>query len=353
MPSVSYNVIGLMSGTSLDGVDLAFCKFTKDKTWQYEIVKCRTYPYSQKWQDLLANVQELPERIMRDVHLELGSYYAQLIENFINEYQLIPDFISSHGHTALHRPEQGISLQLGSGDVMARELKLAVVNDFRKKDVALGGQGAPLVPIGDHLLFAEYDLCLNLGGFSNVSYLEDGQRKAFDICPVNMPLNEAARITGHDHDDGGKMARSGDVHERLLSQLNRLEYYYKEGPKSLGREWYINEFKKRTDKKRLSPIDLLATLVEHMAMQIAKVIDSLPIKTVLVTGGGAYNTFLIERINYHCTADLTIPNNQLINYKEALIFAFLGVLRMRNEVNVLASVTGATKDHCAGIIHNP
>ncbi|NND94193.1 MAG: anhydro-N-acetylmuramic acid kinase [Flavobacteriales bacterium] len=353
MPSTSYNVIGLMSGTSLDGVDLAFCTFTKDKKWHYEIVQSRTYPYTQKWEDILANSQELPERILREVDNELGKYYAQLIENFINEYQLIPDFVSSHGHTALHRPDKGISLQLGSGEIMAHELRLAVVNDFRKKDVALGGQGAPLVPIGDHLLFSKYDLCLNLGGFSNVSYLDNGVRKAFDICPVNMALNEAVKVTGKEYDEDGNLARSGDVHESLLKLLNGLEYYQLKGPKSLGREWYISEFNKRVEKRRLSPIDLLATLVEHISMQISRVINELEVKKVLVTGGGAYNSFLMERLSYHCSADISIPDNDLVDFKEALIFAFLGVLRMRNEINVLSSVTGAPKDHCAGIIHKP
>jgi anhydro-N-acetylmuramic acid kinase len=236
---------------------------------------------------------------------------------------------------------------------MSHELRLPVVNDFRKKDVKNGGQGAPLVPIGDEYLFSEYDICLNLGGFSNVSYRKGGQRVAFDVCPANMPLNEVAKVTGKDFDEDGAMARSGDIQEGLLNQLNRLDYYSKVGPKSLGREWYISEFKKRMDKKRIPPIDLLATLVEHIAMQIARVFNSLQIKTALVTGGGAYNTFLIERIMHHSTADLTLPDNQLINYKEAMIFGFLGVLRVRNEVNVLSSVTGSPKDHCAGIIHKP
>jgi len=241
---LSYNVIGLMSGTSLDGVDLAFCTFTKDKSWVFEIVKGKTYPYPQKWQDILVNVHELPDRILRDVDMELGAHYAQLIENFINEFQLIPDFISSHGHTALHKPEKGITLQLGSGEIISRELKLAVINDFRKKDVELGGQGAPLVPIGDHFLFSDYDLCLNLGGFSNISYMLNGERIAYDICPVNMTLNEVARITGKEYDSNGNLARSGDIQEGLLKQLNALEFYSSPGPKSLGREWYVKVFKK-------------------------------------------------------------------------------------------------------------
>lgn len=348
-----YYVIGLMSGTSLDGVDLAFCKFTKNETWSYDLLRSETYPYVQKWRDILGNIQELPERFLQDIDIELGLYYAQLIENFVNEFQLVPDFISSHGHTALHRPEEGITLQIGNGDVMARELRIPVVNDFRRRDVELGGQGAPLVPIGDRLLFSEYPMCLNLGGFSNISYELDGKRVAYDICPVNMALNDAAAITDQAYDPGGSMARAGDIHERLLSQLNNLGYYQKSGPKSLGKEWYLSDFKKCIGSKKISPVDLLATLTEHIAMQISKVLNQIEGNSVLITGGGTFNTFLMERISHHCQKDLQIPDEHLIDHKEAIIFGFLGVLRMRNEVNVLSSVTGSKKDHCSGVIHKP
>ncbi len=342
-----------MSGTSLDGVDLAFCIFDYNKGWSYDLIRADTYPYAQKWHDVLANAQELNEANLRDIDIELGLYYSQLIENFINEHQLVPDFVSSHGHTALHRPEQGKTLQIGNGDIMCAELKMPVVNDFRKNDVLLGGQGAPLVPMGDRLLFPEYSSCLNLGGFSNISFEQEGKRIAFDICPVNMPLNEIARVTGKDYDEDGQMARAGDVHERLLGQLNKISYYHQTGPRSLGREWYVKEFKKKLEAKRISPIDLMATLVEHIAIQISRVVNQLDGKDVLITGGGAYNRFLIERLAIHCKKDLQIPEDDTVNYKEAIVFGLLGVLRMRNEVNVLASVTGASKDHCSGIIHKP
>jgi anhydro-N-acetylmuramic acid kinase len=342
-----------MSGTSLDGVDLAFCIFDYNKGWTYDLVKADTYPYAQKWQDILANAQELTETNLRDIDLELGLYYAQLIENFINEHQLVPDFISSHGHTALHRPEQGKTLQIGNGDIMCNELKMPVVNDFRKNDVLLGGQGAPLVPIGDRLLFSDYHACLNLGGFSNISYERGIHRIAFDICPVNMALNDIARIMGKDYDTDGEMGRTGDIHERLLTQLNSLSYYEQTGPRSLGREWYLKDFKKKLEAKRISPIDLMATVVEHIAIQVSRVVNKLEGKEVLITGGGAFNSFLIERLAHYCDKDLQIPEDNVINYKEAIVFGLLGVLRMRNEVNVLSSVTGASKDHCSGIIHKP
>jgi anhydro-N-acetylmuramic acid kinase len=350
----TYHVIGLMSGTSLDGVDLAFCNFSKSKDgWSYELLNAKTYPYPQKWFDILDNLSDLSESVLKDVHKELGVYFAQLIENFINDHHLDPDFVSSHGHTARHRPEEGITLQLGSGEIMSSRLRLPVINDFRKKDIQLGGQGAPLVPIGDRLLFPEYDFCLNLGGFSNVSYEKDGERLAFDICPVNMALNEVAQITGVPYDNEGKMARVGDVHERLLQELEELEYYTVIGPKSLGREWYKKQFQPKIKNRKIPPVDLLATLTEHIACRISETLNQLEGRTVLITGGGAFNKFLIERLNARTNKDLHIPDDKLIGFKEALIFAFLGVLRMRHEFNVLASVTGATQDHCSGVIHKP
>jgi anhydro-N-acetylmuramic acid kinase len=343
-----------MSGTSLDGVDLAFCSFTKnDGHWTYELLNTKTYPYPQKWFDILSNLGDLNESVLKDVHKELGIYFSQLIENFINDYHLAPDFISSHGHTARHRPEIGITLQIGSGGVMSSRLRIPVINDFRKKDIQLGGQGAPLVPIGDRLLFSEHDFCLNLGGFSNISYEKDGERLAFDICPVNMALNEVAQITGSPYDSEGKMARIGDVHERLLQDLEELDYYKVIGPKSLGKEWYKNEFQPKFKNRKIPPVDLLATLTEHIALRISDTLNKIEGRTVLITGGGAFNKFLMERLSAHTNKDLQIPDDKLIGFKEALIFAFLGVLRMRNEFNVLASVTGASQDHCSGVIHKP
>ena len=347
-----YNAIGLMSGTSLDGVDLAFCQFIhEDGKWQYSIPHARTYDYPNKWVGLLENIQALDKKTVEDLHYELGEYYAQLINNFIEEYQVTPDFIGSHGHTVHHRPDQGVTLQIGSGEVMARICRRTVVNNFRKRDVELGGQGAPLVPIGDELLFREYDACLNLGGFANISYHIDGERIAFDICPVNMALNEVARRTGSDYDDGGRMARSGELDKKLLKALDRLKYYNDPAPKSLGREWYLKKFKKKMERHALSPTDLMHTLVEHMAGQIANSVDAIGGDRVLTTGGGAYNTYLIERIQAKSQRLLILPGQELIDFKEAMVFAFLAVLRMRGDVNVLRSVTGASNDHCSGVIH--
>lgn len=347
-----YKVIGLMSGTSLDGVDLAYCRFTLNNgKWSHRIEQTQTIAYPDKWHSVLRNAQDLPTESLDSLHVQLGDYFAHVIEHFIEGHSSEVDFISSHGHTAIHRPAEGLTRQLGSGSRMSHLLGIPVINDFRSKDLRFGGQGAPLVPIGDDLLFADYDICVNLGGFANLSYSENGKRTAFDICPLNMALDEVAHMAGKAFDDHGEMARTGSVSERLLKELNALPYYRSNGPKSLGREWYLESFRPIW-KDRMMPMNhLAASLVEHAAIQIAKSMEPVKGMDALFTGGGAYHDFLMERIAHHSNKDLHIPEDSLVQYKEALVFAFLGVLRWRNEVNVLASVTGASQDHCSGVIH--
>jgi len=349
----SYRVIGLMSGTSMDGVDLAYCEFEYDTKWNYKIHQAKTYSYSQKWQDLLENITDIDNKHIEVIHKELGAYYGRLIQSFCQEYQIIPDFISSHGHTVFHEPDKGITLQIGSGQSMARLTHLVTINDFRSRDVKLGGQGAPLVPLGDQLLFPEYDCCLNLGGFSNISFEKNGKRMAYDVCPVNIPLNELSRSVGKPYDNRGQMSEDGDIDQALLEKLNDLEYYKKPFPKSLGAEWYQEKFKSVMAEHRCLTQDYLRTITEHIAIQIGKATEEFKKGKMLITGGGVYNDFLISRIKERCKLEIVIPNENLVEYKEAMIFAFLGSLRMLNKTNVLSSVTGASKDHCSGVIHNP
>jgi len=348
-----YGVVGLMSGTSMDGVDLAYCEFELKNNWEFNIIFARTYSYTQKWKDLLSNISDIDQKHVESIHRELGEYYGRLIQNFCQEYQLTPDFISSHGHTVYHKPDKGITLQIGSGSNMSRITHQMVVNDFRSRDVKLGGQGAPLVPIGDQLLFSEYDCCLNLGGICNISYEKDGERIAYDISPMNMPLNELARSVGKEYDAHGALASEGTLDEKLLKELNALAYYRQSPPKSLGVEWYKEIFREVLFKNRRIVQDALRTVVEHIAQKIAEAITPFDNGKLLITGGGAYNDFLISRIQALSNAQIILPEKNLIEYKEALIFAFLGVLRVENKINVLASVTGACQDHCSGVIHNP
>lgn len=352
MAAKKWQVIGLMSGTSLDGVDLVQVTFTDENQYEYKINHAKTYAYSDDWRKKLKNAFYATAEEITLLNVNYGRFLGRLINDFIQEFSIKEiDFIASHGHTIFHNPSQKYTLQIGDGASIATTTNLKVVCDFRSQDVALGGQGAPLVPIGDLLLFSEYDYCLNLGGFANISYQDTGERKAFDICPVNVVLNYYAEKLGLPFDENGKLASEGIVHQELLNTLNELPFYTNSSPKSLGVEFVKSEIFPLIEKFSLSEKDVLRTFVEHIAMKIAEKVN--PSKKILVTGGGTYNLFLINRIIKISKVNVIIPSDLLINYKEALIFALLGVLRINKEFNCLKSVTGATKDHCSGLIFNP
>lgn len=344
-----YRVIGLMSGTSLDGVDLAHVVFQKKQQWTFQLGAYTTIPYPEKWLNRLTKLPLQSSTSIQETSEEYGRYLGELTKSFIKEHQLKVDFIASHGHTIFHQPEKGYTLQIGDGQILANSCQQTVICDFRSLDVSLGGQGAPLVPIGDQLLFSDYDYCLNLGGFSNISYQENSKRKAYDICPVNIVLNDLAQQTGHPYDKGGEMARNGSLIPSLYKQLNALNYYDQKAPKSLGKEW-VEKFINPLLNQHTNIPDLLHTFTEHAAYQIGKVLTK---GNCLLSGGGAFNTFLLERLEQHSTATLQLPPKEIINYKEAIVFAFLGVLRYRNEANCLQSVTGAKRDCSGGVVFTP
>ncbi|WP_417238019.1 anhydro-N-acetylmuramic acid kinase [Bizionia sp.] len=347
----SYNVLGIMSGTSLDGVDIAHIKFTFNEKWQYTFLECETIPYPHFWFLKLKNLVGLSKDNLEIIDQDYTAYLASVINTFVTKHQIASlDFISSHGHTALHEPEKGFTLQIGNKQILAHLTQQTVVCDFRVQDVQLGGQGAPLVPIGDKLLFSDFDYCLNLGGFANISTEDNGNRIAYDICPANIVLNHYVASLGLDFDDSGKIAASGQVNLALLKNLNSLEFYKKSHPKSLGLEWVDKFIFPRIKAFEIPIKDILRTFVAHIAIQIGHQIKN---GKTLITGGGAYNSFLIEEIKTQTKAELVIPNSKLVNYKEALIFSLLGVLKQRNEVNCLASVTGAKMDHSSGRTFQP
>lgn len=351
-----HHVLGLMSGTSLDGVDLALCKFTQiDASISYELISAETIAYPYYMREKLDDALYISAQDLHYLDQELGKFYASNILKFIDKCSVKPDMISSHGHTVLHQPDKGITLQIGDGDVIAKETRIRVVNDFRIQDVSKGGQGAPLVPIGDRDLFGEFDFCLNLGGIANISFDVNGVRIAGDISPCNMALNTLAKWIEIEYDDKGALASSGKIHSDLLSRLNALDYYKGDPPKSLGKEWFIRKFLPEIRKTEISIEDALRTVNEHIADQISLFIKNYSNKkaTILITGGGVYNNFLIELLKNKCDAKLLIPDEKLIDFKEAIVFAYLGLLRILEKVNVLASVTGATSDTSAGIINNP
>lgn len=354
MVKENYSVIGVMSGTSLDGIDLAHVTFIKEDKWRFVIHTSKTISYPAFWFKKLKTLthKTLPE--LEHLDSEYSAFLAQTIKQFIATHKLTKiDAVCSHGHTALHQPENGLTYQIGNLEFIADILGLTVVCDFRTQDVALGGQGAPLVPIGDRLLFPEYDFCINLGGFSNVSTRLNNERIAFDICPVNIVLNYYVRTLGLEYDNAGAIAESGEVNATLLEQLNDLEFYKQSHPKSLGLEWTETTIFPLIDAFYMPIKDILKTMVEHIATQISKVIRTVENPSVLITGGGVYNTYLMSRIESLSSCKINIPKPDIIEFKEALVFAFLGVLRLRNETNCLKTVTGAKQDHSSGKIYTP
>lgn len=347
---ITFKAIGLMSGTSLDGLDICLAQFEKKHSvWEFEILKAETISYSKKLEDQLRNSINVSADNLLELHSEYGFYLGKEVKNFISRHQIDNiDIISSHGHTVFHQPQKKFTLQIGDGRAIKLETGIPVVYDFRSQDVLMGGNGAPLVPIGDELLFSEYDACLNLGGFSNISLKHNGRRIAFDIAPVNIVLNKIAQNFNKNFDENGHLAREGKINTELLIKLNSLEFYALSHPKSLGIEWCNkNIFPLFED---LDSQDILATFTEHNAEQISKVFNQYQLKKVLFTGGGTYNSYLIEKIKEKTESEIIIPEKEIIDFKEALIFAFMGVLRMNKEINVLSSATGSSQDHSSGII---
>ena len=349
-----YNIIGVMSGTSLDGVDLAHLQFhIENQKWSFEILDCETISYSESWLEQLKSAVNYNQNQLQELNQNYTQLLGQIIATFIEKHQIKNiDAVCSHGHTILHQPQNGFTLQIGNLPEIAAYCKQTVVCDFRVQDVKLGGQGAPLVPIGDRILFAEYEYCLNLGGFSNVSFETNGKRIAFDISPVNTVLNFYANQLGFEYDDKGKRAQSGKLHLDLFNALNALDFYQKPFPKSLGFEYVKEVVLPLIESYSITIEDKIHTFTEHVALQIGL---ALPLKKgkLLVTGGGAYNDFLRQRMQYHLPQmEIIIPNTKILEFKEALIFGLLGVLKLRNEINVLSSVTGAKHDHSSGEIYH-
>jgi len=345
--------IGVMSGTSLDGLDLVACRFTFDKTWHYEIIKALTIPYSHKWVAKLSSATELNALNFALLNNDFGKFIGKQVAEFCTNLPQKPDLVSSHGHTVFHQPQNKLTVQIGSGAPIAAYSGLRTACDFRTLDIALKGQGTPLVPIGDELLFSEYDFCLNLGGIANVSFREDGERRAFDICPANMAFNQFIKELGYEYDLDGNYGRTGQVQEELLRLLNGLEFYQHKGPKSFGQEWFEEDFLPLINSFQLSPADALRTLYEHVSDQLSLAVDQYPKGRMLITGGGAHNVFLIELFSEKTKHKTIVPSSQIIDFKEAIIIALLGVLRLREEPNCLKTVTGADRDHSGGVIYLP
>ncbi|MFG6685679.1 anhydro-N-acetylmuramic acid kinase [Mariniflexile sp. HNIBRBA6329] len=354
MMKSEHKVIGVMSGTSLDGIDFVYATFQFDDTWQFKIIHSETIPYNSQWVENLKGLVSYNFDGLKEMDNNYTNFLSMRIKAFMDKYEIEDvDAICSHGHTALHQPENGLTYQIGNMPHLAVLLGKKVVCDFRVQDVELGGQGAPLVPIGDKLLFSEYDFCLNLGGFANISSEVKLERIAYDICPVNIVLNHYVKQLGFDYDNEGQIASTGIINETLLSKLNDLVFYKAAYPKSLGLEWVDKNIFPLINSFQLEIKDVLKTFVEHIAVQLAAEINKKNDASVLVTGGGVYNRYLIDRLRTYSQNNIVIPSKSIIEFKEALIFAFLGVLKLRNEVNCLKSVTGARENHSSGKVYLP
>ena len=360
----SYRVIGLMSGSSLDGLDIAYCEFRyKSKQWEYTILESDVAPFTDEWMQDIKGLTVANAKNFWQAHVASGTYFGQQVKQFIEQRKLQGkvDFVASHGHTIFHFPDKHFTTQIADGAAIAAHAGVPVVCDFRSTDIANGGQGTPIVPIGDKLLFADYRFCLNIGGIANISCkVNDDRIIAFDICTANQVLNVYANRLGKEYDEDGAFAKQGMLNQELLDKLNSLDFYDKPYPKSLDNSYSREVLLPIIEQYTIPYESKLCTFAEHIAMQIAKHIDHIAAaegvsfsgnEKLLATGGGAFNKHLIERIQAQAKLNVVVPDTETVKFKEALVIAFMGVLRMRGEVNVLKSVTGATKDSIGGAVY--
>ncbi len=355
-------VLGLMSGTSLDGLDIALCEFRQSNRWEYKIIEAKTYIYTEEWHDRLQHLYNTSAEVFAETDSAYGRLLGEYVLSFLEEFHLNNDglvggpiLVASHGHTIFHNPAMRFTSQIGDGAAIASISGLPVVCDFRRGDVALGGQGAPLVPIGDELLFGEFDGCLNLGGIANVSFLRDGIRTGWDIAPVNMALNYISGFKGLEYDRNGDLARGGVIIDKLYGHLNELDFLKMAPPKTLGREWFNYNVKPLIDIYSSSPDDLLATQTCWIADVLSTELNShfKEGQSILCTGGGAHNGYLISLLKDKTLAEVVVPDHLVVDYKEALIFAFLGLLRLNELPNNVPSCTGASRGVSGGAIYLP
>ena len=355
--NTEYKMVGLMSGTSGDGLDIVYCELNKNVNWTFKIGPAETIPFPDQLRKDLFSSHDFSGRDLNFLDMGFGKWMGEQVKVFCEKHGLHPDAIASHGHTVFHQPEKGTTLQIGNGWSLFEAAGYPVINDFRTQDVQLGGQGAPLVPIGDQKLFGEYDFCLNLGGISNISMESPDGRIAFDICPFNLLLNPLALRLGLPYDDGGAIAKTGSIIPDFLSQLEKLPYYEHNVAKSLARENVDEDYAPLINFRQEAIEDILATLIDHFSLRISDVVSrnrpSGKDVRILVTGGGAYHSFFMDKLAVRCggRVNLILPEKAIIDFKEALIFAFLGVLRIRGEANCLCSVTGAKRDSCGGTLY--
>lgn len=366
MQTSPIRIIGLMCGTSHDGLDLADVVFHLPVGWsasshdprllasglRYELAGTQFSPLPESLQKRLRGVMEDSALAYAELDRDVALFFAEQVRTYCRKSGIKPDYLASHGVTVFHDPAKGLTTQIAHGGVLSAATGIACISDFRIQDVARGGQGAPLVPVADAWLFSTYDATLNLGGFANVSLIGSGSVMGYDTSPCNIVLNTVAAQMHLAYDEGGKIAREGNVVSGLLERLNALPYYHAAPPKSLGYEWVREHVLPLVMDQKYRWPDVMATFTEHIAVQCGRALTDMEGK-VLVTGGGARNTYLVERIQAHVNATVRVGSDELIDFREALAFALLGLLRVLHLPNAYASVTGADTNGCNGALYIP
>jgi anhydro-N-acetylmuramic acid kinase len=341
-----------MSGTSLDGLDIVCARLAKKSArWSFNIENAITLKYTKPWREKLSGAHLLSGEALAELDNEFGRYIGLSVNGFVSKNKIRSlDFIASHGHTVFHQPQRGFTTQIGNGNALHATTGVPVVCDFRSLDVQLGGQGAPLVPAGDHHLFGEYDVCLNLGGIANLSRRKSGKRVAFDICFANMGLNYLAGKNGKEFDEGGRLAATGKINPGLLKSLDQIYATQRKARPSLGREGFERYLIPLLNNESIGVADRMRTFCESIANEIALCTPSNTKIKLLATGGGVQNVFLIStlRSKFNSKVSFVIPDSKVVQFKEALVFALLGILKVRGEINVFKSATGATRDSSSG-----
>lgn len=347
--------VGVMSGSSLDGIDIALCRFklNENNTWSYRLELTDHQKLTQEIKDLLEKSPSLSSQELHNLDAYYGDWIGHHVNEFLHRHFEKPDFVAVHGHTVFHYPEKGFSIQLGDGAHIAAACQTPVITNFRQQNIALGGQGAPLVPFGDKLLFSEYDACINLGGIANISVLNQENTTAWDICPCNQVFNYLAHQIGQEFDRDGVIAISGKVIPELLSDLNQLDFYKKATPKSMGNHWIKEKVIPLIDSYKASIPDKMKTAQQHFEEKIIEAVREYDIHKILLTGGGAFNKALISDLFKQEQLEFIVPDIETVEFKEALIFAFLGLMRWHEKENILASYTGARKNCSGGVISLP
>ena len=356
-----------MSGSSLDGLDLAMCHFSIENgnIQHWELQQAATIPFSETWANRLTKLPQQSALIFAQTHTYFGYYLGELVNEFVEEIGVRPDYIASHGHTIFHNPDKKFTTQIGDGAALAATTNIPTISNFRVQDVALNGEGAPVAPIVDKLLFPAYDFFLNLGGIANLSCNANGKHIAFDIGGCNQILNTLANEVDLEYDDDGQIAATGELNSTLFNQLNRLPYFHRPYPKSLSNQWVVENLIQAYFEVEENLANLLHTSVIQTAHQTAKAIQQVLEKEklgdqkfkILVSGGGAMNGFLMKMLQEKCAevTDLewTIPAPEIIQFKEAILMALMGVLRMEKVSNVMKTVTGAERDSIGGMVSLP